>query len=256
MNGSPKSVGIILKIEAIKQHNDYVHDVVLNINKRKMMSSIHSYLLDLIDHTTNGQATLFNDSEWETLKAKYKEKYSTKGISLKKELDKIWSILINICQHEHSKEVLRILDRHKFILNPNMPSKVTEYDCTSKIWVSLFDSNLLIDEFARIKIGKATMKYTTAEKRSIDDDENVRVVSFKVDIQFIMDHNDEQFTLGAVEVAKSNPIHLKIHTYSGKFIREGKVIWNHLLHQMVTDKAAYSMIGYILSRRYSLLANS
>ncbi|KAL9551360.1 hypothetical protein MBANPS3_004292 [Mucor bainieri] len=228
--GSDSTVGTTLKQEGLRLHDLYKNGGSLSAQEINRMSSCLSCVLDLVDNSDGGQKLLFNNEQWEFLKAKFSSCRKV-NVPLKPVISDTWKLAAKhaetdgsfIRSKEYIKKVLRvprdpyessILELFLFIIdiyedNPKIfdksfSSKLTEGDFASIVWSPIIRKILAIRKILRLKFGESVNNDSTKAKQLQYEDAN-NVIGPKVDMRFVLDLNGAEVDLGAVECARALP---------------------------------------------------
>ncbi|KAI9321536.1 hypothetical protein BX666DRAFT_993687 [Dichotomocladium elegans] len=100
-----KSVGTIIKQEALKIYGVWAHGDELTPYGRKNMCLGLSSILDTIDTTENGQRTFFR-SHWDTVTKRFSDDYSLKPLALPDTVAETLEIISAVCVNSRLWSVL------------------------------------------------------------------------------------------------------------------------------------------------------
>ncbi|KAG2218428.1 hypothetical protein INT45_013172 [Circinella minor] len=242
------SVGTTIKRHALLIHNDFKKGEKLTNRKRKIMVAGLSSILDLSDASPESQRSLFTDKEWSSMIKFFEKKFPLSVIELPQYLQDAITIISNTCDNnslekgfkylyklyatnkidENKRSMLQILEHclelmkdYQHLLNKsNNKPLYTEQDYFHTLWSRIFQLLFKSHKHIRIKSGESIPPIGTMDKQSQYPDVN-NTFGFKVDARLVVDVNNKEYDLWAVEVAKddSDP---KVISDLGKLIREGK----------------------------------
>lgn len=91
--------------------------------------------------------------------------------------------------------------------------------------------------------GESVNDTTTLNKKEIYSESHS--IGFKIDLRFIYDTDEDEYDVGAGEVARDNNDKKLIHDL-GKLVREGKDVLDGLLHIVMDDKVAKDLSAWVI----------
>ncbi|KAL1932143.1 hypothetical protein VTP01DRAFT_9199 [Rhizomucor pusillus] len=241
------SVGTIIKRAGARVYRKFIRGEQISLAERKLMTSGLSSALDFIDSSREGQISLFQEDDWQKWEDHFTAKYRRKKISIPSRVLVAFEVMARqdngsdkarqyLCQMRLNKNwacfevkllsvfdiLLNLIDEHQAMLQRNSSSRYTESDYLGRIWLPLLDCVLGSgNRHIRAKSGESVSHHTVcAKQRQYADADNV--IAFKFNIRFVYDMEDEEYDLGAAEIARMPPDDDKIIRDQGKLVREGK----------------------------------
>ncbi|CAO3591137.1 unnamed protein product [Absidia cylindrospora] len=269
VESSSLSIGTIIKNRALTIHKDYKEGKKLANRERKIMVAGLSSILDLSDNSMESQRSLFDDKEWDSVNKYFMEQLPLQSDNLPELIDDTLTIICKVVEKQQSvqdglnylyrlygdlsltkmdRNLLKIIEHmldllidYRYLLTKCKPSSmVTEHDNYSILWSRIFQLLFAAGEDIRVKCGES-ISYASSKYKQELYSESKHVVGFKVDARFVVDMNDKEYDVAAMELAKDGG-DSKIITDLGKLIREGKENLDMLLDIMDNDWNCHSFI--------------
>ncbi|GAA5798932.1 hypothetical protein HPULCUR_004340 [Helicostylum pulchrum] len=120
--------------------------------------------------------------------------------------------------YEHTLELLKT---YSHLLSKKLPKNCTEADYLSLVWNRYFEL-LFESTCVRVKRGESTADHSNDNTKELYSGEE-HVISFKIDIRFLVDYNMKECDVACEKVAKHDG-EKKIIGDEGKLCREAKDI--------------------------------
>ncbi|KAF7720694.1 hypothetical protein EC973_006480 [Apophysomyces ossiformis] len=257
-----------IKKRATAIHKLYRSGENINASDRNLMSSGLSSILNLVDLSDDGQATLFDPEQWHRIKTHYTNMYPISPYVLAPQLKTTWNMVVHFVKqgkfdiardyiykmsptpsYKSHRQILRvfcivldIMEFQKPILDSSLSERYSEYDYLFKVWSPILEA-IFANTNVRLQYGETVNEVSNQTKKETYFDE--RAISFKIDIRFLFDENNEHYDVGAAEAAKNND-RIKILNDLGKLLREGKDILDGLYHVILDDKVVDSSSAWII----------
>ncbi|KAL7327135.1 hypothetical protein PS15p_209370 [Mucor circinelloides] len=241
--GCDISVGTMIKRAAYNLHEK---NQPMSCRERKIMTSGLSSILDLSDDSFDSQRSLFTQTQWDELHARYDPKFDTPLYELdsdvvdflkiacgtlelsndidctlkflrksQEQLTSVSSIALKIAEH-----ILGLTKSYNYLLSQNPTKDVTELDCYCTIWSPIFLLLFPPSNHVRVKAGESINSSSTINKKELYR-ENSHVKAFKIDFRFLADMGNEEYDIGVGECAV-NSSDTKAVKDEGKLTREAK----------------------------------
>ncbi|KAG0162646.1 hypothetical protein DFQ30_001580, partial [Apophysomyces sp. BC1015] len=278
------SVGTIIKRKALDLHQRVCSGTKLTAAAQTdclfflgLCSSGLSSILDLVDHSGDGQASLFSKQEWKHITDHFTKQYQADSYVLPELIRDTWKIVAEIGKRDNSIEncrayllklilrdtlsvkskkmlrtlalVLDTIEYQAFLLDPSHAVLISESDYLMKIWGPLFDAILSVNNnLVRLKSGECTNNRTALMKQELYHDDD-HVVGFKVDFRFIFDAkcgHGVELDVGAGEAARNNNDTSKLYKDLGKLLREGKDVVDGLLVNTLDEETVCRTGAWII----------
>ncbi|CAO3649660.1 unnamed protein product [Cunninghamella blakesleeana] len=265
------SIETILKKEALHRFEEFKKGNKLTVQERKLMSSGLSSILDLIDLSNDGQKSLFENDEWELLKAKFMNEYVCSNYVLPSKITNLWNTIVGLTKADNGfyrsrnyvtkvkqsstsrneikmlsvfEVLFDILENHERIFQKQLYKRFTEYDYLLKIWGPIMEAILSINKnMIRIKSGESINQSSSQMKQQQYSDSSR--IGFKIDVRFIYDGEDDEYDIGVGELAIDSK-EKKLYHDLGKLLREGKDVLDGMLRLIINEEQASTATAWVI----------
>ncbi|KAI8077409.1 hypothetical protein BDF21DRAFT_420965 [Thamnidium elegans] len=260
------SVGTIIKRSALQ----YLHESrtrKLSARERKIMTNGLSSILDLVDHSSSSQKSLFSNEDWAQITSKFESELSLELLPMSRILTSSWLIIsaavvssnnitlgldyiykIYSKQNNQNKSYLKLFEHvlnligtypHLLKKNGARNSDYSESDVLRIIWSPIFELLFPPNQHNLIVKTGETISIMSQEHKQDTYSDSSNVIAFKIDIRVIFKKQGKEIDVVCGEVAKNDEDN-KIITDEGKLSRETKDAVDSILTLVETAAQAFS----------------
>ncbi|KAG2212585.1 hypothetical protein INT47_000561 [Mucor saturninus] len=238
------SVGTIIRRTALQ----YLHESKtrnLSARERKIMTNGLSSVLDLVDHSSSSQKSLFSNEAWTQITSQFESELSLELLPMSLILTSSWLIISTNNQNKNYlklfEHVLNLIETYPHLLKKNRTSNsdYSESDVLRIIWSPIFELLFPPNQYNLIVKTGETVSLMSQEHKQDTYSDSPNVVAFKIDIRVIFKKHGKEIDVVSGEVAK-NDEDSKVITDEGKLCRETKDAVDSILTLVETKAQAFS----------------